>query len=48
MVRISRRQTLLRSTLPAVEQAEPSEEAVLDFTSQPAEEADQPSAEADA
>ena len=48
MVRTSRRQTLLRTTLPAVEQAEPSEEAVLDFTSQPADEADQQTAEADA
>ena len=47
MVRTSRRQTLLRTTLPAVEQAEPSEEAELDFTSQPADEADQQTAEAD-
>ena len=47
MVRTSRRQTLLRTTLPAVEQAEPLEEAELDFTSQPADEADQQTAEAD-
>ena len=47
MVRTSRRQTLLRTTLPAVEQAEPSEEATLDFSSQPADEADQQTAEAD-
>ena len=48
MVRTSRRQTLLRTTLPVVDQAEPSEEAVLDFKSQPADEADQQIAEADA
>ena len=47
MVRTSRRQTLLRTTLPAVEQAEPSEEATLDFSSQPTDEADQQTAEAD-
>ena len=47
MVRTSRRQTLLRTTLPAVEQAEPSEEAALDFSSQPADDADQQTAEAD-
>ena len=33
MVRTSRHPTLLRTTLPAVDQVEPSEEAVLDFTS---------------
>ena len=47
MVRTSRRQTLLRTTLPAVEQAEPSEEATLDFSSQPADEADLQTAESD-
>ena len=47
MVRTSRRQTLLRTTLPAVEEAEPSEEAALDFSSQPADDADQQTAEAD-
>ena len=47
MVRTSRRQTLLRTTLPAVEQAEPSEEATLDFSSQPADEADLQTAEPD-
>ena len=48
MVRTSRRQTLLRTTLPAVEQAEPSEEATLDFSSRPADEADLQTAELDA
>ena len=47
MVRTSRRQTLLRTTLPAVEHVEPSEETALDFSSQPADEADQQTAEAD-
>ena len=47
MVRTSRRQTLLRTTLPAVEHVEPSEETAFDFSSQPADEADQQTAEAD-
>ena len=47
MVKTSRRQTLLRTTLPAVEHVEPSEEAAFDFSSQPADEADQQTAEAD-
>ena len=47
MVRSSRRQTLLRTTLPAVEHVEPSEEATLDFSPQPADEADQQTAAAD-
>ena len=41
MVRSSRRQTLLRTTLPAVEHVEPSEGAALDFSPHPADEADQ-------
>ena len=48
MVRSSRRQTLLRTTLPAVDHVEPSEEATLDFSPQPADEADQQTAVADA
>ena len=47
MVRTSRRQTLLRTTLPAVEHVEPSEETAIDFSSQPADEADQLTAETD-
>ena len=47
MVRTSRRQTLLRTTLPAVEHVEPSEETAFDFSSQLADEADQQTAEAD-
>ena len=47
MVRTSRRPTLLRTTLPPVEQAEPSGEATLDLSSQPADEADLQTAEAD-
>ena len=47
MVKTSRRQTLLRTTLPAGEQAEPSEEAALDSSSQPADDADQQTAAAD-
>ena len=47
MVRSSRRQTLLRTTLPAVEHVEPSEGAALDFSPQPADEADQQTAAAD-
>ena len=47
MVRTSRRQTLLRTTLPPVEQAEPSGEATLDLSSQPADDADLQTAEAD-
>ena len=46
MVRTSRRQTLLRTTLPAVEHVEPSEGAALDFSPQPADEADVQTAEA--
>ena len=37
MVRSSRRQTLLRTTLPAVEHVEPSEGAALDFSRRPAD-----------
>ena len=47
MVRTSRRQTLLRTTLPAVEHVEPPEETAIDFSSQPADEADQQTAETD-
>ena len=47
MVRTSRRQTLLRTTLPAVEHVEPPEETAFDFSSQPADEADQLTAETD-
>ena len=44
MVRTSRRSSLLRTTLPAVEQAEPSEEAAFDFSPQSADDADQQTA----
>ena len=47
MVKTSRRQTLLRTTLPAVEHVEPPEETAIDFSSQPADEADQQTAETD-
>ena len=48
MVRTSRRQTLLRTTLPPVEQAEPLGEATFDLSSQPADDADVQTADADA
>ena len=48
MVRTSRRQTLLRTTLPPVEQAEPLGEATIDLSSQLADDADVQTADADA